>query len=80
MKFLLCQPNSNPWHPATICAIGTLADCQAKKKPGQHVVACLHEGIYRYEVGGPVMYDLYPLSFGVLGADGSTVYVDTSGT
>lgn len=82
MKFLLVQPNPNPWREATICAIGTLAECQAVKQPGQHIVACLHEGIYRYEVGGSAIYDWYRSGYVTMSGvvDGATCIVDTSGT
>jgi hypothetical protein len=82
MKFLLVQPNSNPWREATICAIGTLSEMQAQKQLGQHIIALLHEGIYRFEVGGPVMYDYYARGYltGDGLCDGTTCIVDTIGT
>jgi hypothetical protein len=81
MKFLLCQPNPRSCE-AAICAIGTLSNMQAQKQPGQHVIACLHEGIYRFEVGGTAIYDTWRVGYATVDGlcDGATCTVDTSGT
>lgn len=81
MKFLLVQPESSFGYGIT-CAKGTFAEMQAQKQPGQHIVALLHERVYRYDIGEECLYYTYKDGYltpdGL--ADGATCYVDTTGT
>lgn len=79
MTYCLVQPKSTFGNPGLICAKGTLAEMQAQKQSGQHIVLISHGHLYRYDVGGECLYATFA-GRDFSGADGVTVYVDTCGT